>query len=513
MKMKSGSTDDYEEVLGQLEEGVPLLPKSPHKPPAADSEEEDDGSSGFMSVRKSLLDEGVPLLPKNPTFQTTLPDDTAEMPELSNKERIRKAASGVLNYASAATTQSPVFGESHHNKLLMYDHDSLLTARALMFVGRSVFGQRPVIYTLSYCTFLAGAAALGVFYIPKASKLDTEKFQEFGNFLKFFIVFMLGIYVQQAFKRWWVTVTTFEKILIGIRQLVFMLHTIRSTPASRKMIESYCIASGYILNVEVRNTQMIDRKHHVDLKGVYSWLVAQGMLSEEEVVQLGKSHAGSLSNTRAIWSWIGELVSHPMVEDGVTVLPPLLVRTIVMAQSCVSEIESLKMNITMQTPFMYAQLLAILVHVNNAILSLSCGMALGSSMNEIRRRSEQLSGERDSHHRNVLLMGQLYEAIQTIGLQLVIVLVSPMLYVAFLHIAHILCYPFGDESHHLPTETLIARLHSELNHMSENRAYFRQKHAEFQTQEQAKKKQTDSKGLKDEAEDDADADDGGDCGM
>jgi len=463
------SSDDYEEAAS-LEEGVPLISKKVQLP---QEDLQDDESLPAMSKTSSVA-----------------------------SARLRKAASSVMHYAAEATTQPPVFGTSDNNKLLCYDHDSLLTSRALMLVGCSVFCQKPVLYTLAYCSFIAASAALGIFFIPLASKMDIQKFDEFGNFLKFFIIFMLGIYVQQAFKRWWWTVTTFEKILIGIRQLVFMLHTIKATPESRKKVESYCIASGYILNVEVRNTQIVDKKRHVDLQSVYSWLVAQGMLCEEEVVQLEKCSAGSLCNTRAIWSWIGELVSQPEVEEGHNVVPPLLVRTIMMCQACISEIESLKMNITMQTPFMYAQLLAILVHVNNVILSLSCGMALGSSLSEIRRRKEQLDGERPSQLRDVTLMGQFYEAIQTLGVQLVIVLLSPMLYIAFLHIAHILCYPFGDESHHLPTETLIERLHSELNDMSDNRVYFRAKHAQFKSQQLKKVK--DSKGRKDADDDDDD---------
>merc|ERR1719327_908499 len=78
--------------------------------------------------------------------------------------------------------------------------------------------------------------------------------------------------------------------------------------------------------------------------------------------------------------------------------------------------------------------------------------------------------------RELTIVEQLYAAIQCTGTQLMIVVISPMLYVAFLHIAHLLCYPFGDECHHLPTETLIARLHSELNQMAVQRATFRKKY-------------------------------------
>jgi hypothetical protein len=439
---------------------------------ALSDEEDDDAEAGDQSAR---LEEGVPLLPKS------------KAPQPQKSQGIRETLSTrFANVREQYEAQPEKFEKSHNDKLLCYDQDSLLTADALLLLGKSAFAQAPVLITLAYCAFLASAAALAVFLTPKASKFDTTRFDNFGNFLKFFIVFMLGIYVAQAFKRWWYTVTTFEKFLIAIRQMVFMLHTLKYTPQLRRTIETYCVASGYILNVEVRNAQLVDKNSHIDVHALLRWLSKQSFLSPDEVAQLDRSSGNNLGRTRAIWSWISELVSHPVVEPGHVVLPPLLARTIILCQGCIAEIENLKMNITMQTPFLYAQLLAILVHVNNTILSLSCGMAIGSAMNEIRRRSEQLAGERDTDHRDVTIVEQLYGAIQTCGVQLMIVLITPMLYVAFLHIAHILCYPFGDESYHLPTETLIARLHSELRQMTDNRVYFRQKHLEWKQQQQLK---------------------------
>merc|ERR1740130_2102231 len=389
--------------------------------------------------------------------------------------------------------------------MLCYDQNNLLTVKALGHIGKSAFCQAPVINTLAYVVTLTALSAVTVFFIPRASKFDTSRFEGFATFLKFFIVFMLGIYVSQAFKRWWFTVTSFEKFLIAIRQMVFMLHTIRVTPASRKLIETYCVASGYILNIEVRNAQIVESKDHVDMLHLERWLVRKGFLTQEEMHQLGQGAGSPLSCTRAIWAWIGELISHPVVEEGVAVLPPFVVRTIVLCQACVSEVENLKMNITMQTPFMYSQLLAILVHVNNTILAICCGMTIGSSMNEIRRRSEQLEGVRDTERSELTVTEQFYGAIQTTGLQLIPVLLTPMLYVAFLHIAHMLCSPFGDESYHLPTETLIARLHSELKAMDVNRAYFRQRHKEWLVMEKKGKG-----GALDDKKDE-DGDDDADC--
>jgi hypothetical protein len=406
--------------------------------------------------RPTDLEEGVPLLHNYNKDSKMVPSFTKKLMD----------------------SDGPAHQVDHNNKMLCYDQDSLLSVTSLKNICTSAFCQGPVIKTFLYCSTLCIISAIIVFHFPKSSKLNTQDLQSFNQYLKIFIAFMLGIYLQQAFKRWWFAVTTFEKFLIAIRQMVFMLHTLGYHPEVRKIIEKYCVASGYILKEEVRFAEKVDKGDHGETEECLFWLVRKRMLTQDEVDHLDKKGKNTplFGRTRAIWSWIAELISHPMVEEGLTVAPPLLLRCIVLCQYCIMEVENLKLNITMQTPFMYAQLLSILVHINNTLLALSCGMAIGSAANEIGRRNDQLTGTRATDLRDVSVMQQLYGACTTLGVQILIVAFVPMLYVAFLHISHMLCYPFGDECYHLPTETLIARLHSELLSMTENRHYANAKH-------------------------------------
>lgn len=441
--------------------------------------DEEDFDENMQSPR---LTESVPLLPKSAPTRSRI-KSFAELKELSEDVRQQGLQASWNSYGSGE-----VFRTAHNDKLLLYDHESLLSGKALLYLGLSAFVQRPVIITVIYCICIAATCATAVFFIPKSSKLDSSKFASFSMFLRVFIGFMLGTYVLQSFKRWWHSVSTFEKYLMSVRQMLFLLYTIRGRPEWRKMVDR-------------------------DQDALLDWLVDNDYLSQDErdVLKANDSdlnhNKSACSKTRAVWSWIGELVSYPKVEEGVAVLPPLLTRTLVLCQACINEIELLKMNITMQMPFMYAQLLAILVHVNNTILALSCGMAVGSSMNEIRRRSEQLSGHRETANSHLETMEQLYGAIQSVGTQIVILILTPVLYVAFLHLAHMLCYPFGDEVYNLPTETLCANLHADINHMGCHRTFFRQKHAEWQDMERKKKTKKDEE----EEEDEGDDDDGGEC--
>lgn len=396
----------------------------------------------------------------------------------------------------------PTFNEAHNDKVLFYDHDSLVTHRAIVHIGRSVFSCRPVKITLLYCMTLATAVAVAMFFVPKASLLDTSKFEKMGNFLKYFISFMLGIYVQQAFKRWWYTVTTFEKFLIAIRQMTFMLHTVRCDPVFRKAVENYCVASGYILNVEVHHAQAVHTKEHDSVDHTLDWLVLQDYLAQDEAYQLktALNHGSVLSTTRAIWSWIGEMLLSPRTETGGAVPTPMMVRILGLCQSCIQEVENLKMNITMQTPFMYAHMLSFLVHLNNTMLAVTCGLSVGSAVNEIYHGQQQVAGADGKEHNSHEGKGDLYEAIQIIPMQLVFLL-TPALYVGFLHIAHQLCYPFGDDTYHLPTETFIARLHHELCQMEKNRLYYRNKYMGKTSTKKLKEKENEEEEEEDEGGD------------
>lgn len=195
------------------------------------------------------------------------------------------------------------------------------------------------------------------------------------------------------------------------------------------------------------------------------------------------------------------MLAHVTELTGKSLPPPVETRLIGLCQECISEIEDLKMNITMQTPFMYAHLLSFLVHVNNFILSASCGISIGSAVNETVLRGNQLfgdsrrdsfAGESDSaqvaenldtflrrsnptsNASDASVFRNFYAAIQTTWIQIIMVSLTPILHVAFLHIAHLLCYPFGDADYHLPIETLIARLNSELTQMKMYRKSFRE---------------------------------------
>merc|ERR550514_2671947 len=117
-----------------------------------------------------------------------------------------------------------------------------------------------------------------------------------------------------------------------------------------------------------------------------NWLVDSKYLTEEERLEIEQDeseidHQELGVRTTILWTWIGEIMSLVREEPGVA--PPMYVRLLFLCHDCMAQIENLKTNLTVQIPFMYAHMLSCLVHLSNALLAISAGLALASAVSEI----------------------------------------------------------------------------------------------------------------------------------
>lgn len=355
---------------------------------------------------------------------------------------------------------------NHRGKVYEYDHEALLTWRSLLASTGTIFFQPRVYMVCPLCLGLASLMAIIIYFgIPSARKLDTSRFNDFVTYIKVFIAFMLGLYLNNSFRRWWASVSSFKKFLTSIKQLMYTLHAINVRSELFDEIERNTICSCYILNEEVHTAQL----NNPDLRRkrwqkVMTWLVEVNYLSEEERAEIEHDesdidHQELGVRTTIMWTWIGETMSLVREEPGVA--PPMYVRLLFLCHDCMSQIEELKTNLTVQLPFTYAHMLAVLVHLSNILLAISCGLAFGSAMSEVTSRHAEVAAPRTSRR----VLGEFYEALQVMFMQVVILIIQPLLYQAFLVIAHALCYPYGEEICHMPTETFIQQMHYELDVM------------------------------------------------
>jgi len=436
---------------------------------------------------------------------TFLPDAAVPMmpcnPDEDGKFSMRHARSKILHEKhkhGAGQDDSAFEIAPNTGKINYYDHEKLMSWQSLYLLSCSALTQLPVVWMIMYVLSVTFSCAALTMLIPHARKISTERFNLVLTFLKFFLSFMVGIHVQQSFKRWWHCVKGFKDYLACIKQMMFLLRAVNLDPEMTQTIKRLAVVSSYIFNEEVINFQQIKRSRQVWMGKTVDWLVASNLLEDDEREKLDqvmawkyKVHAfDAMPMSSTIWAWIGHMLSRARVEGVQNIPPPLKIRILSSCQECVAKVEDVKAVISAQIPFMYAQLLMSLVYVNNTLLGITSGLAIGSAICEIWARVKQLEDNPDFIRPGPSsspifvksrgdIIGEFYEAVQTAVVHLAIALFEPMLYTAFMHIADMLSYPFGDQAYHLPTESFIAKLHVDLNVLDEGRKWSDKKYEDL----------------------------------
>jgi len=397
----------------------------------------------------------------------------AQKPPPAGEEKAQKAP-GRTSRAGFQLEDS-LLTKDPEGKVYTYNNDNLLEWRSVAQYTGSVFCDWRVLRTVLQVVLLAIAVAmLQVFLVPHSHQFQTDRFQDFFKFVRVFIAFMLGLFLNSSFQRWWSTVTSFKKFLVSIKQLVYTLHTIGVRVEQTKKVERLCIAACYILDEDMHAAAMnITRVGSDRWTKKLNWMEEKGFLqrSEKQELELRQLELGQLGlHSQVIWSWIGEVITQVKQEPQLT--PPMYVKLIVLCHTCIACIEDLQTNLMVQVPFSYSHMLATLVHVVNIFFAVATGLTIGCEVAEAREKG--WSGD--------------FENIEASAMQLFTLVAQPMLYQAVLVIAEANVQPYGDEIRHMPTDTYIRQMLDELEIM----------HAGFGKARERAQAETDRKAAEDE---------------
>merc|ERR1719326_2472577 len=94
-------------------------------------------------------------------------------------------------------------------------------------------------------------ATFCILLVPNAHNLDTGSFNTLLKYLKVFLAFMLGMFMNNSLGRWWTTVNALTDYFNNIEKLLFCMNSFGVPPHRRKEIMNYCLASCHCLNAEV----------------------------------------------------------------------------------------------------------------------------------------------------------------------------------------------------------------------------------------------------------------------
>jgi hypothetical protein len=332
-----------------------------------------------------------------------------------------------------------------------YNPNDLASFRTFTMLTGTAFTDRRI-WVVSGTLFLVAitVACLVLFLVKDAHKLDVGEFGSVVKYLKVFLAFMLGMFMNNSLARWWTTVNTLTDYFNNVEKLIYCANSFGFWKERRDEILRYAIVSCYCLRTEVLSTWIKKEKklEKVWMKA-FDKLTKAGYLKPAEMDSLCQVRPADRAG--CTWSFIAAVLHTMFEKEGIK--PQAMNRMVLQCQIAVDMVSQLKVQICIQMPFMYAHMLALLVHLNNLLVALTCGLGMGGAMSDIVHSV----GKGD--------MAASVSSTQTFGMMLLTLFIEPILYQAFLQIGTNFCYPFGKELHHIPVTWMISDLAQNLHQM------------------------------------------------
>jgi hypothetical protein len=323
----------------------------------------------------------------------------------------------------------------------------LFTWQVLLTTKGTILSDKTIMwYLFSVACLAVGAGVVASLAVEDPHNLSTTTLFNIIHYVKLFLAFMLGLYMAHCVTRWWNSVSSIVNFFHCIKTLVFFCNALDVPTASRDTIERLCIMSCYLLEIEIAGFYTSDDENKKRWNAVEEFLENEGLASKEELELLTKVEDGDRS--MAVWTWIGGILGT------LDVPPPLKTTAVKYGHAAIGSIKSVKFYVTMQLPFMYSHMLALLVHANNIALAIASGIAIAILVFETNHQIDQ---DR---------MSRVYRAVQGILMQMMAMMLQPAVYEAFLTVGALLADPFTNETHGLPMLDYVQDLRRQIGEMN-----------------------------------------------
>jgi hypothetical protein len=335
----------------------------------------------------------------------------------------------------------------HTTTHLSYHTRMLFTWKVFLQTKGTILSDKTIMwYLLSVACLALGAGIVASVVVADPHKLSTKTLFNIIDYVKLFLAFMLGLYMAHCVTRWWNSVSSIINFFHMIKTLVFFCNALDVPAAKRDTIERLCIMSCYLLEMEISGFYSSEKENQARWLAVKEFLLNDGLANAEEIKlfeQVEESDRASL-----VWTWIGSILG------SLEVPPPLKTTAVKYGQQAIASIKSVKFYVTMQLPFMYSHMLALLVHANNFALAIASGIAVAVLIFEA------------NHQADLDRTGRVYRATQGIFIQLMAMMLQPAIYEAFLTVGALLADPFTNETHGLPMLDYVQDLRRQIGEMN-----------------------------------------------
>jgi len=374
-------------------------------------------------------------------------------------QRLAEAASPWVNAAWPQLT--PTSLHTMQEDVMTYRTQSLSSVVAL-FISHGTVWRRPALLRMGGALFLLSlvAALFVLFLVSDPAALKVSKFAKISGFLNVFVGLLLGFFMSSSMTRWYNGATGFLELFDAVRHLQMSLYSLGVSERKTDEVLRYGVLSGWLLALEMQLQHLPEEDTVVVTEEVWKGL-SEGRESDDFYGVMRPEEAVTLRSVAdpagVIWVWIA-LALGRLAQDGdiPPMASPVYARMMSLQQEGFNGIRSVRSSITIQPPFIYVQMLASLVHVNNFINAISFGMTWGSSLGTSLQYLRQVDF---SHHATLT---EVLADMQNLVVSFFLSACGPFIYLALFEVSIAIAQPFGSKDGEIPIGRLISQLTQDL---------------------------------------------------
>mmetsp|Transcript_127118 Transcript_127118/g.220320 ORF Transcript_127118/g.220320 Transcript_127118/m.220320 type:complete len:413 (+) Transcript_127118:53-1291(+) len=282
--------------------------------------------------------------------------------------------------------------ETTDGELVKYDAKRLGSAAALAQIQGTVLASTSLWLHVGLYVLMATSVGVAVELCSERPELISgEKIREVVNYMSLFVAVTLALYVAVVIERWWEMRNTMLGGLwcaVDDLTMVLAVHFPRREHRRFKtLILRYCLLSVELMFMEAQGSE-------VDM----GELCRRHLLRTDEREKLEKL----ASKPQVVWVWIAGTLQR-LAEAGK--LPSrLLVSLYGICAKARGALGGVSAHLDTQLPFTYVHLLSVVVHVNNLLVALKCGVLSAIAIWNLRRPETRKSPISDAENLQVLLL-------------------------------------------------------------------------------------------------------------
>eukprot|EP00933_Yihiella_yeosuensis_P042276 TRINITY_DN3682_c0_g1_i1.p1 TRINITY_DN3682_c0_g1~~TRINITY_DN3682_c0_g1_i1.p1 ORF type:complete len:400 (-),score=86.19 TRINITY_DN3682_c0_g1_i1:251-1450(-) len=345
--------------------------------------------------------------------------------------------------------KQPLLQKEEDNSM-SYDARKLVTFDVFTNLGGTVWKKRSL---WSHMGMLGVTSimtcVLACILVGDPASIDAGRFAKISQFLNVIVGLLLGFFLSTSVTRWYAATTGFLKVFDAVRSLQMQLTALGAPQDRVRTVLRYGVVSAYCLSNDLYRAALPEGVQADFKEAKWQDLTAEGDTFDDAWDTPGKSLGKVTLKERVtlqkvqdpaqtLWVWVTSLLTRMSSDGELPPLPsPVYGRIIAMAETAHDGIREVRSSISVQPPYIYVQVLAMLVGANNIIAAASFGLSLGVVVDFIFAHFQLLGIHVDIKPESES------RGLQDLVIVCIMSTIGPFLYQALLEVAVCISQPFA----------------------------------------------------------------------